>query len=259
MLNQPNQLLTPPLQILPDSDVVKFLWNSSTSVVSKLLTALKRHKDFASCLELLIPLEEIISDVVPSTLNQREIVLERMISLRNALRKISRKKPCCVAAADLIHLYAHTRRWFRLTTYNSFQSEPVNLRDFGMFLQSLSTTNAPGFKYPSTFITGALAYWLQSNISHPELLLLSSTSGCLALPLPSDNLHIGQSMTIPRRRRWISTLKYSADYPWTREGDWDWVFQEGVPVMGSPMFDSIYEGPTSLTCVLSPLQSWKYC
>ncbi|CAL5338569.1 unnamed protein product [Camellia sinensis] len=115
----------PPLERLSLEAAVSFLWKAEGSLVDELIQCMAPHMDDS----MLNDLKSKIRAHDPSGFDDIQKELQRsLIWLRDEVRNL----PCTYkcrhdAAADLIHIYAHTKCFFRVKEYTAVTSPPVSI------------------------------------------------------------------------------------------------------------------------------------
>ena len=142
-LRQPGQPLAPPLRLLTDTETAELLWTAPGSVARRLADA--------ACAVLCAPCRNAglpggahdtpgcaalarlraLCDVHPDEPVNAQAASRRLLAMASILRSLDTSKPGGgrhAAAADLAHLYAKTRHFYRVERYNTVISPTVTLR-----------------------------------------------------------------------------------------------------------------------------------
>ena len=142
-LRQPGQPLGPPLRLLNDAETAEVLWTAPDSVARRLVEAsasglcapcrnaglLGSVHDTPGCAAL--GRLRALCDVHPDEPVDAQAASRRLLSMEQILRGMDTSRPGggrYAPAADLAHLYARTRHFFRVERYNQVVSPPVTLR-----------------------------------------------------------------------------------------------------------------------------------
>ncbi|KAI4383284.1 hypothetical protein MLD38_009140 [Melastoma candidum] len=151
-----------------------------------------------------------------------------LLWLRDELRNL----PCTYkcrhdAAADLIHVYAYTKCFFKIQGYKSVTSPPVHISPLDLG-PKFSDKLGPGFA--------------RTN-SDPDSALFKASRGCLSLP---DVGSFYAKLQKPSRQRiygprtvrfMVARMEKQSQRPWPK--DRIWTFNPLPKVLGSPMLDSV--------------------
>ncbi|AQK50444.1 Histone-lysine N-methyltransferase ATXR3 [Zea mays] len=173
----------PPMVRLSGKSLVSAIWKGDSSIVAELLQSMEPHVE-----------EEVLSDLKakicahdPSDSEDIEGgIRNSLLWLRDELRTL----PCTYkcrhdAAADLIHLYAYTKCFFRVRDYKTVKSPPVHISPLDLG-PKYADKLGPGFQeycktYPENYCLAQLIYWYSQN-SEPESRLTRARKGCMSLP-----------------------------------------------------------------------------
>uniref|UniRef100_A0A0Q3V417 ATXR3 C-terminal domain-containing protein n=1 Tax=Setaria italica TaxID=4555 RepID=A0A0Q3V417_SETIT len=167
--------------------------------------------------------------------------------MRDELRTLSCTYKCRHdAAADLIHMYAYTKCFFRVREYSTVKSPPVHISPLDLG-PKYADKLGPGFQeycktYPEDYCLAQLIYWYSQN-SEPESRLTRARKGCLSLPDVSSfyvkSAKPGQERVYGNRtvRFMLSRMEKQAQRPWPK--DRIWVFKSDPRFFGSPMMDAV--------------------
>ncbi|XP_044467024.1 histone-lysine N-methyltransferase ATXR3-like isoform X2 [Mangifera indica] len=238
----------PPLEKLSPEETVSFLWKGEGSLVEELLECMAPHVE----VEILNDLKSKIHAHDPSDSDDIQKELQKsLLWLRDEVRNL----PCTYkcrhdAAADLIHIYAYTKCFFRVREYKAFTSPPVYISplDLGPKYTDKLGTGLQEYRktYGENYCLGQLIFWhIQSN-TDPDCSLARGSRGCLSLPeigsfyakvqKPSRQRVYG-----PRTVRFmLSWMEKHPQRPWPKDRIWS--FKRSPQVYGSPMLDAILKG-----------------
>ncbi|KAG7022888.1 Histone-lysine N-methyltransferase ATXR3, partial [Cucurbita argyrosperma subsp. argyrosperma] len=235
----------PPLKRLSPEEAVYYLWKGEGSLVEELLQSMAPHVE-----------EDLITDLkskihAHDPLNSDDIQNELQQSLL-WLRDEVRNVPCTYksrndAAADLIHIYAFTKNFFRIQEYEAVTSPPVYISSLDLgpkYLDKLGT----GFQeyrktYGQNYCLGQLIFWHNQQNIDPDRSLAEASRGCLSLPeIASFYARIQK----PSRQRvygpktvkfMLSRMEKQPQRPWPKDRIWS--FKNSPKVIGSPMLDAV--------------------
>jgi hypothetical protein len=234
----------PPLVRLSGKSLVSAIWKGDCSIVAELLQSMEPHVE-----------EEVLSDLKakirahePSDSEDIEGgIRNSLLWLRDELRTLSCTYKCRHdAAADLIHMYAYTKCFFRVREYKTVKSPPVHISPLDLG-PKYADKLGPGFQeycktYPEDYCLAQLIYWYSQN-SEPESRLTRARKGCLSLPDVSSfyvkSAKPGQERVYGNRtvRFMLSRMEKQAQRPWPK--DRIWVFKSDPRFFGSPMMDAV--------------------
>nr|ACF81895.1 unknown [Zea mays] len=234
----------PPLVRLSGKSLVSAIWKGDSSIVAELIQSMEPHVE-----------EEVLSDLKakirahdPSESEDIEGgIRNSLLWLRDELRTLSCTYKCRHdAAADLIHLYAYTKCFFRVRDYKTVKSPPVHISPLDLG-PKYADKLGPGFQeycktYPENYCLAQLIYWYSQN-SEPESRLTRARKGCMSLPdvssfyvksaKPSQERAYGNRTV----RFMLSRMEKQAQRPWPK--DRIWVFKSDPRFFGSPMMDTV--------------------
>ncbi|GMP58485.1 hypothetical protein CsSME_00022135 [Camellia sinensis var. sinensis] len=163
----------PPLERLSLEAAVSFLWKAEGSLVDELIQCMAPHMDDS----MLNDLKSKIRAHDPSGFDDIQKELRRsLIWLRDEVRNL----PCTYkcrhdAAADLIHIYAHTKCFFRVKEYTAVTSPPVSISPLDLGPKYTNKLGS-GFQeyrknYGENYCLGQLIYWHnQTSAAEPQIL-----------------------------------------------------------------------------------------
>ncbi|KAJ9170119.1 hypothetical protein P3X46_018250 [Hevea brasiliensis] len=217
----------PPLERLSPEETVSFLWKGEGSLVEELLQCMAPHVDAS-----------ILNDL-KSKIHARDLSEFRNIPCTYKCRND--------AAADLIHIYAYTRSFFRVQEYKTYTSPPVHISPLDLGPKYADKLGAGIHEYRKTYgenyCLGQLIYWHIQTNAEPDCSLAKASRGCLSLP---DIGSFYAKVQKPSQQRIYGpkTLKLLLErmekYPqkaWPK--DQIWSFKSSPKVIGSPMLDSV--------------------
>ncbi|XP_022952501.1 histone-lysine N-methyltransferase ATXR3-like isoform X1 [Cucurbita moschata] len=235
----------PPLKRLSPEEAVTYLWKGEGSLVEELLQSMAPHVE-----------EDLISDLKANIrahdpLDSGDIQKElqqSLLWLRDEVRNI----PCTYksrndAAADLIHIYAFTKNFFRIQEYKAVTSPPVYISSLDLgpkYVDKLGT----GFQeyrktYGQNYCLGQLIFWHNQQNTDPDCSLAKASMGCISLPEMGSFYARVQK---PSRQRvygpktvkfMLSRMEKQPQRPWPKDRIWS--FKNCPKVIGSPMLDAV--------------------
>ncbi|PIA58437.1 hypothetical protein AQUCO_00500399v1 [Aquilegia coerulea] len=252
------QQAPPPLKKLTPEEVVSVLWKGEGSLVEELLECMAPHTEE----QLFNDFQSEIHDHDPSGSDNLMVELQKsLLWLRERVRGL----PCTYkcrhdAAADLIHIYAYTKCFFRVQEYKTVTSPPVYISPLDLGPKYADKLGS-GFKeyskkYGENYCLGQLMYWHSQNNADPDCCLLEARRGCLSLPEISSfyakaNKPSIQRVYGPRDLRFmLSRIEKHPQRPWP--ADRIWSFKSVSQVFGSPMLDAV----VNKTSVDKDMLSW---
>ncbi|XP_055823205.1 histone-lysine N-methyltransferase ATXR3 [Solanum dulcamara] len=235
----------PPLERLNPEDAVSFIWRGEGSLVEELLQCMAPHLEDS----MLSDLKAKIRAHDPSRSDDLETGLRKsLIWLRDEVRDL----PCTYksrhdAAADLIHLYAYTKCFFRIREYKTVTSPPVYISPLDLG-PKYTDKLGPGIHeyrktYGENYCLGQLFYWYNQANADPENCLFRASRGCLSLPEAGSFYAKVQK---PSRQRvygprtvkfMLSRMEKQPQRAWPKDRIWS--FKNSPKVFGSPMLDGI--------------------
>ncbi|CAL5342484.1 unnamed protein product [Camellia sinensis] len=235
----------PPLERLSPEAAVSFLWKGEESLVDELIQCMAPHTDD----DLLNDLKSKIRAHDPSSSDDIQKELRKsLIWLRDEVRNL----PCTYkcrhdAAADLIHIYAHTKCFFRVQEYKAVTSPHVYISPLDLGPKYTDKMGS-GFqeyqkKYGVNYCLGQLIYWHNATNAEPDCSLAKSSRGCLSLP---DIGSFYAKVQKPSRHRvygprtvkfMLSRMEKQPQKPWPE--DQIWSFKISPKFFGSPMLDAV--------------------
>ncbi|XP_042517528.1 histone-lysine N-methyltransferase ATXR3-like [Macadamia integrifolia] len=236
----------PPLEKLSPEEVVSVLWKGEGSLVEELLQCMAPHVEE----NLLNDLKSKIDVHDPSGSDDLRSELKKsLLWLRDEVRNL----PCTYkcrhdAAADLIHIYAHTKCFFRVREYKTLTSPPVYISPLDLGPKYTDKLGS-GFQeyrktYGENYCLGQLIYWHIQNNADPDCQLGRARRGCLFLPDIASLYAKAQRPSMRQRvygqktlRFMVSIMEKQPQRPWPKDKIWSF---EGAPrVFGSPMLDAV--------------------
>ncbi|KAL7000231.1 hypothetical protein U1Q18_001379 [Sarracenia purpurea var. burkii] len=235
----------PPLERLSLEEAVSFLWNGEGSLVDELIQSMAPHMDDG----MLNDLKSKIRAHDPSGSDDMQKELRKsLIWLRDEVRNL----PCTYkcrhdAAADLIHIYAHTKCFFRVQVYKSVTSPPVYISPLDLgpkYSEKMGSSFQEYHKtYGENYCFGQLIYWHNQANAEPDCSLARASGGCLSLP---DIGSFYAKVQKPSRQRvygprtlklMLARMEKQPQRPWPKDRIWS--FKNSPKVFGSPMLDAV--------------------
>ncbi|XP_071726293.1 histone-lysine N-methyltransferase ATXR3-like isoform X2 [Rutidosis leptorrhynchoides] len=237
----------PLLEKLTPKQVASFIWKGEGSFVDELMQCLAPHLEDEYLNELRSSIHA--HDPFSSDDIQRDL-RKSLIWLRDEVRNLQCSIKCRHdAAADLIHLYAHTKHFFRLQEYETVVSAPVYISPLDLGPKSAEKLG-PGLHeyrkaYAKNYCLGQLIYWHNQAYLEPDIHLIRASRGCLSLPeigsfytrtlKPSPNRVYG-----PRTvKSMLSRVEKQPQKAWPKDKIWS--FKSCPKVFGSPMLDTFLD------------------
>ncbi|XP_058729581.1 histone-lysine N-methyltransferase ATXR3-like isoform X1 [Vicia villosa] len=235
----------PPLEKLSPEAVVSLLWKGEDSFVEELLQCLTPHVE-----------ESTLNDLKSKTrardpLNSKDIqkaIQKSLLWLRDEVRNL----PCTYkcrhdAAADLIHIYAYTKYFFRVLDYKTTTSPPVYISPLDLGPKYADKLGA-GFQeyrkiYGQNYCLGQLIFWHNQSDGEPDCTLARASKGSLSLP---DISSFYAKAHKPSRQRvygpktvrsMLARMEKHPQRPWPK--DQIWSFKNSPKFFGSPMLDAV--------------------
>ncbi|XP_020270405.1 histone-lysine N-methyltransferase ATXR3-like isoform X2 [Asparagus officinalis] len=237
----------PPLEKLSSEDLVFVLWKGKGSLVEELLQSMAPHME----VNLLNDLKSKIRAHDPSDSDTGHSELRKsLLWLRDELRNLPCTSKCRHdAAADLIHIYAYTKCFYKIREYKTVTSPPVYISPLDLG-PKYADKMGPGFQeycktYGENYCLGQLIYWHSQTNADPDCRLTRARKGCLSLPDVSS--FYGKSQKPVHERVYDSrTLRFmmarmekQPQRPWPK--DRIWVFKNDRRFIGSPMLDAVID------------------
>ncbi|KAJ4851262.1 hypothetical protein Tsubulata_019950, partial [Turnera subulata] len=237
----------PPLEKLSPEETVSFLWKGDGSLVEELLQCMGPHMEA----DMLNDLRSKIRAHDPSESDDVSKELQKsLLWLRDEVRNLQCTYKCRHdAAADLIHVYAFTKNFFRVREYNAFTSPPVHISPLDLGPKYAEKLGAGVHEYRKTYgenyCLGQLIFWhLQTN-TDPDVSLAKASRGCLSLPdvgsfyakvqKPSQQRIYGPKTV----KMMLERMERYPQKPWPK--DQIWSFKSSPKVIGSPMLDAVLD------------------
>ncbi|WOK96446.1 histone-lysine N-methyltransferase ATXR3-like isoform X1 [Canna indica] len=235
----------PPIEKLTGEGMISVLWKGEGSLVEDLLHSMAPHVEAG----LLSDLKSKIQAHDPSGSDNIECELRKsLLWLRDELRNL----PCNEkyrhdAAADLIHIYAYTKVFFKIREYKSVTSPPVYISPLDLGPKYADKMGS-GFQeycktYGENYCLGQLIYWYSQMNADPDCRLERARKGCLSLPdissfYPKNQQPLRENMyTLRTVRFMMSRMEKDPQRPWPK--DRIWVFKNNPKFFGSPMLDAV--------------------
>ncbi|KAL3645405.1 hypothetical protein CASFOL_010585 [Castilleja foliolosa] len=236
----------PPLERLIPEATASYIWKGEGSFVEELVECMAPHMDDVALRDL----KAKINAHDPSCSDDTDMKLRKsLLWLRDEVQNL----PCSYksrhdAAADLIHIYAYTKCFFRIRDYKTVTSPPVHITalDLGpKYADKLGSGVHEYCKtYGETYCLGQLLFWY-SQTADPDATLAKSSRGCLSLP---DVGSFYAKVQKPSRQRvygprtvkfMLSRMEKQAQRPWPKDRIWS--FKNSLKFVGSPMLDSVLQ------------------
>ncbi|CAJ1956392.1 unnamed protein product [Sphenostylis stenocarpa] len=235
----------PPLEKLSPEATVSFLWKGEGSFVEELLQCIAPHVE-----------EDILNDLKfkihahdPSNaVDIQKELRKSLLWLRDEVRNL----PCTYkcrhdAAADLIHIYAYTKYFFRIQNYQTITSPPVYISPLDL---GPKYTNKLGAEfqeyrkiYGENYCLGQLIFWHNQSNADPDRSLARASRGCLSLPDTSSFYAKAQKPSRhcvygPRTvRSMLARMEKQPQRSWPKDRIWS--FKSFPKFFGSPMLDAV--------------------
>ncbi|XP_068639387.1 histone-lysine N-methyltransferase ATXR3-like [Aristolochia californica] len=239
------KLAPPPLERLSAEALVSVLWKGEGSLIEELLQCMAPHMEDDMVHELRSKIHA--RDPADSSDLQREL-RKSLLWLRDEIRNLPCSYKCRNdAAADLIHLYAYTKCFFKVRDYEIVTSEPVYISPLDLgpkYTDKMGT----GFQeycktYSESYCLGKLIYWFDQTHPDPDRVLARSRRGCLTLPdiasfYSKFHKPPGERVYGPGTVRFmLARMEKQLQRPWPKDRIWQ--FKSFPRVLGSPMMDAV--------------------
>ncbi|XP_068669494.1 histone-lysine N-methyltransferase ATXR3-like isoform X2 [Aristolochia californica] len=239
------KLAPPPLEKLSPEALVSVLWKGEGSLIEDLLQCMVPHMEDDISNELRTKIHA--HDPTGSGDLQREL-RKSLLWLRDEIRNLPCSYKCRNdAAADLIHLYAYTKCFFKVRDYEIVTSGPVYISPLDLgpkYTDKMGTGFQEYYKtYGESYCLGKLIYWYDQTHPDPDRVLARSRRGCLTLPdIASFYAKIqkppGERVYGPGTVRFMLAIMEKQPYrPWPKDRIWQ--FKSFPRVLGSPMMDAV--------------------
>lgn len=235
----------PPLEKVSPEATVSFLWKGEGSFVEELLQCIAPHVE-----------EHILNDLkskihVHDPSNSGDIQKElhkSLLWLRDEVRNLNCTYKCRHdAAADLIHIYAYTKYFFRIRNYQTITSPPVYISplDLGPKYTNKSGAEFQEYRkiYGENYCLGQLIFWHNQSNADPDRSLARASRGCLSLPDISSFYAKAQKPSRhcvygPRTvRSMLARMEKQPQRSWPKDRIWS--FKNSPKFFGSPMLDAV--------------------
>ncbi|XP_042010796.1 histone-lysine N-methyltransferase ATXR3-like [Salvia splendens] len=233
----------PPLERLSSEEAVSFLWRGEGSLVEELIQSMAPHTEDVALRDLKVK----INAHDPSGSDYPETKLRKsLLWLRDEVRNL----PCTYksrhdAAADLIHIYAHTKYFFRIREYKKVTSPPVYITSLDLgpkYADKLGSGVHEYCKtYSETYCLGQLMFWYNQN-AEPDAVLVKASRGCLSLPDVGSFYAKAQNPSRqhvygPRTVKFmLSIMDKQPQRPWPKDRIWS--FKSLLKFVGGPTLDA---------------------
>ncbi|XP_074379829.1 histone-lysine N-methyltransferase ATXR3-like [Apium graveolens] len=233
-----------PLERLSPVEAVSHVWKGEGSLVDELLHCLAPYMDDRE----LDSLKSSIHAHDPSGSEDIKGALRKsLLWLRDEVRNLPCSYKCRNdAAADLIHLYAYTKCFFRIREYKSVTSPPVYITPLDLGPKYADKLGSDCHEYCKTYgknyCLGQLIFWYNQN-AEPDCSLAEGSRGCLSLPDISSfyakvNKPSRQRVYGPRTLKlMLARMEKHMQRPWPKEQIWS--FENSIKIVGSPMLDAV--------------------
>ncbi|GLT87043.1 hypothetical protein SLE2022_051450 [Rubroshorea leprosula] len=234
----------PPVERLTLEEVVSFLWKGEGSLVEELLQSMAPHVEEDRLNDLKSKIHA--HDPSGSSDIQRELQ-KSLLWLRDEIRNL----PCAYkcqheAAADLIHIYAYTKCFFRVCAYKALTSPSVYISPLDLgpkYADKLTGPQEYCKTYGENYCLGQLIFWYNQTSIDPDNSLIRASRGCLSLPEVGSFYAKGQKPSrhlvySPKTLRFmLSRMEKQSQKPWPKDRIWS--FKNSLKVFGSPMLDAV--------------------
>ncbi|CAI9090330.1 OLC1v1025081C1 [Oldenlandia corymbosa var. corymbosa] len=235
----------PPLRRLTPSEVVSYIWTGEDSLVEGLLQCIAPHVEDGA-------LSELRANILrhdPSSSDDIGLGLRKsLLWLRDEIRNITCSYKCRNdAAADLIHIYAHTKCFIRIQEYETVTSPPVYISPLDLCPKLADRLGSQEHEFCKTYgenyCLGQLMYWHNQANAEPDASLARASRGCLSLPEIGSFYAKAQK---PSRQRvygprtvkfMLSRMEKQPQRPWPKDKIWS--FTSNPKVFGTPMLDAV--------------------
>ncbi|XP_051140439.1 histone-lysine N-methyltransferase ATXR3 isoform X21 [Andrographis paniculata] len=234
----------PPLERLSPNEAVSYLWKGEGSLVEELIQCMAPHMEDG----VLRDLKANICLHDPSGSDDTEAKLRKsLLWLRDEVRNLAcTYKSRHDATADLIHLYAYTKCFFRIRDYKRITSPPVYITPLDLgpkYAEKLGSSVHEYCKtYGERYCLGQLMFWHSQN-AEPDCMLAKASRGCLSLP---DVGSFYAKVQKPSRQRvygprtvkfMLSRMEKQPQRAWPKDRIWS--FKNWPKLVGSPMLDAV--------------------
>ncbi|KAK9689683.1 hypothetical protein RND81_09G075000 [Saponaria officinalis] len=239
------KIAPPPLQKLSPEEVVSVLWNGEGSLVDELLASMASHVDNRMVQDLKM---KIRAHDPSGSGNVEKELRKSLLWLRDEVRNLTCSTKCRHdAAADLLHVYAYTKSFFRIKEYKSVTSPPVYISplDLGPKCPTkLSGVTEYRKTYGENYCLGQLIFWHHQTKADPDRELVRNSRGCLVLPEfgsfytkhqkpPRQQLVYGRNAV----RYMLARMEKRPQRRWPTDRIWS--FRRAPKIFGSPMLDAV--------------------
>lgn len=235
----------PPLEKVSPEATVSFLWKGEGSFVEELLQCIAPHVEE----HILNDLKSKIHAHDPSNSGDIQKELRKsLLWLRDEVRNLNCTYKCRHdAAADLIHIYAYTKYFFRIRNYQTITSPPVYISplDLGPKYTNKSGAEFQEYRkiYGENYCLGQLIFWHNQSNADPDRSLARASRGCLSLPDISSFYAKAQKPSRhcvygPRTvRSMLARMEKQPQRSWPKDRIWS--FKNSPKFFGSPMLDAV--------------------
>ncbi|KAH9323189.1 hypothetical protein KI387_017828, partial [Taxus chinensis] len=188
----------PPLRKVEATELVSLLWKDEDSLVEELLRCMANYVSEERLNRLK---QQVHRRELSGSRNSEKSLRESLLWLRDELRNMPSSCKCRHdAAADLIHLYAYTKCFFKSFDYGPVESLPLCISPLDLGPKYADSMGA-GFQewqkiYGKDYALGQLIYWFKQTASDPGANLNKARRGCLVLPDISSCYAKGQQKRV---------------------------------------------------------------
>ncbi|XP_076917425.1 histone-lysine N-methyltransferase ATXR3-like [Bidens hawaiensis] len=235
----------PLLERLTSKEVVSHIWKGEGSFVEELIQCIAPHLEDGHLSEI----RASIRTHDPSSSDDILAALRKsLIWLRDEVRNLPYSPKCRHdAAADLIHIYAHTKLFFRVREYGEVTSPPIYISPLDLGPKSAEKMG-PGLHeyrktYGKNYCLGQLIFWHNQAYAEPDANLIKATRGCLSLP-DIGSFYSKIQKPSPQRvygprtvKSMISRMEKQPQKAWPKDKIWS--YKSSPKVFGSPMLDGL--------------------
>jgi hypothetical protein len=221
-----------PLIRLTETEVFNFYWGGDTSLRGQLV-----KNEYPN-----LKISKILQQPCSDLLQAKRLLLQ----VRDLLR--GKETWGSQGVADILHLHVFTHTHFRPILYNSFISQPIEVRFCDLYKtpppdKSFNDTFKQGSKtYSSSYIEGALTGWFKQTVENPAASLSAEKRGTLTLSCISQNL--AEPYSLEMRKHLLKHLRDRPSACWPSKVDGHKVpwssFTNPTRVHGTPMFDAAH-------------------
>ncbi|KAI3780786.1 hypothetical protein L2E82_10777 [Cichorium intybus] len=237
----------PPLvEKLTPKETLSFIWKGEGSFVDELIQSIAPHMEDVHLSELRSGIRA--HDPSSSDDNTQTALRKSLLWLRDEVRNLPCSYKCRHdAAADLIHIYAHTKYFFRIREYETVVSPPVYISPLDLGPKA-AVKVGPGLHeyrktYGKNYCLGQLIFWHNQAYAEPDSNLIRAARGCLSLP-EIGSFYAKLQKPSPQRvygprtvKSMLSRMEKQPQRAWPKDKIWS--FKSCPKVLGSPMLDAL--------------------